>query len=114
MLLFLFDPVITDEDIKQIINKVNSSDNITNLKKLYQNELTQFKEVTNKDIKNEIQKDNYKGSIIDLPLLAKLLKINIIVLYSRITKANPNAFNVFLCSMPDDVPYLILYSFKEK
>ena len=84
------------------------------MKKLYQDDLTQFKEVKNKDIKDEIEKENYNGSIIDLPLLAKLLEVNILVLHSRITKMNPNAFNVFLANESNKRNYILLYSYKKK
>ena len=115
MLLYLFDPTITEDDIKyQIIQKLSSSDNISDLKKLYQNELIQHKDVKNKDLLDEIEKENYTGSMIDLPLLANLLDINILVLHSRITKMNPKAFNLFLTHKSNKKDYIILYSYKQK
>ena len=115
LLLYLFKSDVSIDSIKQqIINKLDSSNNISNLKKLYQNELLQFKNIKNKNIKNEITKDNYDGSIIDLPLLAIYLNINIIIIHSRITKANPKAFNIFLSNHGNNSKYLLLYAYKKK
>ena len=121
--MYLFNTKLTTTDMKQLIidnvqslsTKNNSTKNNStknNLLALFKSELLIQKDVNINDILNEVSKDKYSGSIIDLLFLSQIFKINIIVLHSRITKLNPRAVNVF--TNKESNKYLIIYSYKEK
>jgi hypothetical protein len=95
-------------------NAKGNNVSINLLIQLFKDELITHKDAKISDIRSEVEKDNYNGSIIDLPLIAKLFNINILVLHSRITKVNPQAFNLFLSKTPSLTGFLMLYSYKEK